>query len=1542
MPIDAPQIARARQDVADAERALIALAADIRIARIELAGLTNRGARAAALRPVERRISALESKRAELVERRRVAVGAVDDLVKGIRTEPAFEKAVGDLDGQIPVALFPVRIETRFTANRRRLRVRVFPDTAHQDGHESELTAEEVAAAALYWKKRWENGGIAEGRAAWLELARAYRPSRARWLVEAMTPVNLPDLGTGDPVFPEPALRPAPWTRAPMARVLPERWLVLAYRGGDEVVRKWGERLSDDLPMGPAPDLTVEDDPTADPPATQEDLPIDDEMRWVVDYETAVARGMAITVDESEVTGGRLGDGFDLLMVVGVDWTRLPADASSALEAHLAAHSYTDGLSFIPVGTATNVTSEERPTTSSDIQGSPGLLDPVDTTFGTPESDGPRLRDALGLPTPSVLDSAPGAAARLDTAVRHMNNALWAPTWGYFLDQMMRPLVGRTMSDDVHDHFRRFVRGRGPLPTLRIGKQPYGVLPVMAPGKWKPLRAGLEDDLTRRLSALRSQWLHSAGGLPRLGDGPAPDETLVDLLRQGPRSETFRFRKATGRTVATSLLGLDIAGHFQEAVAQVFLSLAGIEGRPTISDVILAENTQSLPVPFVARGELSEADPLDPNYFSRVLDQLSRSGGFKRLVEDPATADSLLEALIRHAAQIEMAMATFNLITDAELKAGVIARAGPVPREREVHVVELETRLPPIERAAARSESASVLAGPDTVLQLALQPVQMVSGNKTVANHVALQSNAVLRQRISTRRFAEFRTSLEQLSKLPSAELSRLAAESLDCASHRLDAWITSMATRRLADLREAGHQGSHLGAYGWVEDLRPQGESTSLGYTLAPSVAQASTAAILRSGHLSRRGSGDTVFAMDLSSARVSLALEMLEGVRQGQPIGALLGYRFERDLRERSLPLARYILEFRRAAPLDTSTDGFDMSQPLEAIAARDVVDGVKLVRRARQAMTALLDEVGVAAGDRDAVVAELGRLVEALDAVSDLLMSESVFQAVLGNAERSGAALDAIDRQTIVPDVGVVRTPRTGHGLSHRLMIVLTDNTLPGSWAGLDDSRGEAEPRLNSWLARGIGDPDLVRIRAVARNAEGDALSPLLQARLPALGISPLSTVLAAAGGGSGRASELEERLADHFFGLAPAGAVTVEFDPDPPPGSPKSALGLAELMDLCRGLADLLGSCRHGSARDLVSATERVDEEFDEAELERRADAAVAALRAARNDLPGSGENPGLPRLRRTLLAMADLGVRGAIPGGGTREELVARVAEVATRADETLAALDALEADLDRSTASVATEVQHDLGRLRILFGEDFPVAPLFTAVNGDELAASLATADVLLGGDPLAPTTWLQQHGLVRSAVARLSTTLTDVEMRGRALGADQLAVAQVPHRPGDRWVGLNIAEGTAFHVGAASLVMHAVGKPDLKGPLAVWMVDQWSELIPRRTETGGVSFHFNAPGARAPQAILLAVPPDPTAAGWKLADVIGSVHEAVQLSKIRAVDLDDLEAAGRFLPAIYLAFNLERKTPSLDLWGLASEAIEFQNAVFLEEGGGG
>ena len=40
---------------------------------------------------------------------------------------------------------------------------------------------------------------------------------------------------------------------------------------------------------------------------------------------------------------------------------------------------------------------------------------------------------------------------------------------------------------------------------------------------------------------------------------------------------------------------------------------------------------------------------------------------------------------------------------------------------------------------------------------------------------------------------------------------------------------------------------------------------------------------------------------AIDLSSLRVPTAMSVLDGVRQGQALGALLGYRFERGLRAR-----------------------------------------------------------------------------------------------------------------------------------------------------------------------------------------------------------------------------------------------------------------------------------------------------------------------------------------------------------------------------------------------------------------------------------------------------------------------------------------------------------------------------------------------------------------------------------------------------------------------------------------------------------------
>ena len=61
-----------------------------------------------------------------------------------------------------------------------------------------------------------------------------------------------------------------------------------------------------------------------------------------------------------------------------------------------------------------------------------------------------------------------------------MQRALWPATLGYWMDKMMTPVFGDDVVEATRDFFTRYVSGRGALPALRIGGQPYGVLPTTA------------------------------------------------------------------------------------------------------------------------------------------------------------------------------------------------------------------------------------------------------------------------------------------------------------------------------------------------------------------------------------------------------------------------------------------------------------------------------------------------------------------------------------------------------------------------------------------------------------------------------------------------------------------------------------------------------------------------------------------------------------------------------------------------------------------------------------------------------------------------------------------------------------------------------------------------------------------------------------------------------------------------------------------------------------------------------------------------------
>ena len=95
----------------------------------------------------------------------------------------------------------------------------------------------------------------------------------------------------------------------------------------------------------------------------------------------------------------------------------------------------------------------------------------------------------LGLPAATRIEPNARAHRRRDgkrgprPLPAALQTALWPATWGYYLDQTAARSSNRSRtrrSTARSSFFVDFVRAQGPLPALRIGRQPYGLLPVMA------------------------------------------------------------------------------------------------------------------------------------------------------------------------------------------------------------------------------------------------------------------------------------------------------------------------------------------------------------------------------------------------------------------------------------------------------------------------------------------------------------------------------------------------------------------------------------------------------------------------------------------------------------------------------------------------------------------------------------------------------------------------------------------------------------------------------------------------------------------------------------------------------------------------------------------------------------------------------------------------------------------------------------------------------------------------------------------------------
>ena len=1430
---------------------------------------------------------------------------------------------IDGLDADVPIALLPIRLETRFATNDAgdpELLVRIYPDQVHEDTHELELEAAEAQWGRHFWAEWWRAGGDSElEQQAWAQLCARTGAARAGWVAQQLRPANPAD-ASGEPLAPDAPLDPEPvfppvsgraglWTRPPLARQLPDRFLVLGYLGGVRVQAVWGHPIATELATGPSP---------SDAAATVAGMTADEGVRWLVEFDAAERAGMGVRVplDRTHV------DGFDRLLVLGARTGADPAKAATAFGALLSAHAATDGLGLLSPGTPTNADGDVR---SGLPAGGAGRVPRTALLGGAvgPDTAAGRLALALGVDAHALAD-LPGADAADHDEAAAAQRALWPALGGYALEQLLDVLTPAQRAD-LGDHHERFVRADGFLPVVRIGRQPYGVLPVARLADWQAGVAAVSGSALGALAALRDEWIAATADAPRAQRTGDADRDLLEVLGMDAWADGYAGRTLHGPDYVTNLQTLaDPAGLAAVTVkrdaALAYFDRLGLtdpakhDGRPRLAGGLYSAGHFTLQAPLVQHGGVHPQHPLVANYLAWLLDHdaleilAEARGGDRPIMTDDAWP--LLWHLVRQAVLRTVDRAALTLL--------VAAGGGKASDAREAELIDVFAGAPATPTAARRL--AASVGGSPLGHELWPQPHGLAPADE--------------------RPLLALGDDLKLLASLPSARLERLVRGVLDLHSHRLDAWISSVASRRLTELRAARPGELHVGAFGWVENLHPRGAPGPLpaaapevpggnaGFIHAPSLPQAGTAALLRSGDLTHPGT-DRRLAVDLSSRRARTARRILDGVRAGQSLGALLGYRLERALTTATPSLGAYVPPLRRIAPAVAGKITPDGAVP-DTGAETSVVDGLAIVRRHQGHGSTLWPSTGLPAktsAEGVRILAIFDELAGVADAVSDAVLAESVHQAVLGNPSRAGATLEAIDRGDAPPaELEFLRTPRSGVTVTHRVgLLAAADPGPETAWYadGEPTPRALAQPALEHLAARLLPAPTAIKWQ-VSYRASRSGRTTERTWTLAELGVGALDVVLGGLATAAPAGGELERRaaLSAQTFAGAPLEELTLTFARDRAWGP--GDYSIPEVAEIARALRALFVDGRAAAPADLSALGRTEAGQLEPASLVDAAAAIASRLETAVGGLEDSVKGGAEPDLwSAQLLALAAYGLDGAVPvtvvlGADEGAALAAQAATVIPRGRERAAACNAAVAAA-QAAGDPAAACRQAGEALRAAFGPSFPVLVPFSLAKAD--MPDFSRSDDLTG-TPGAVDAWLDRAARVRAGVERLALTrlyaaaFADIDEKARA---GELRVAQWPEVAGEPWIALPSLDGGTPPGGRVSLAFTGTAKLDLTQPAVGLVVDDWNEVVPAATEITGVSFHFDAPGSEPPQAILLAVRGDGEAK-WSVEALESVLLDTLDLARLRLIDVDTLRDAGHFAPALFTAFNVSNDTVSTDL----------------------
>lgn len=330
----------------------------------------------------------------------------------------------------------------------------------------------------------------------------------------------------------------------PVANILPDRFMFIGEVKGkeNEPIFRYGRRVKQNLQIGLDPNEDMEANPYNI--TSKGDLEVNGGLAWMVDYDKAEQAGMAITVPLDNAVAE-----FNYIYVLGLKDSE--GKEREYLQSLFDSHNYTtSGLEMLRTGTPTNIVEGGAPAFDSDpdLEMERRYRIEVEEAYNTPRNknfDSRVLSDVLNL----SYEACWGRTVNYDNQelenARVANEALWK----HFRQNIVTddpPLSN--LLDFVGDFVINHVKARGVLPSLRIGNQPYGILPTTdflqleanLGEKEMPYLKRLNDlliKLATEWKGIRKQSVVCSETLSTLGSDA--DKAYLSMAGLTPHSTTF-------------------------------------------------------------------------------------------------------------------------------------------------------------------------------------------------------------------------------------------------------------------------------------------------------------------------------------------------------------------------------------------------------------------------------------------------------------------------------------------------------------------------------------------------------------------------------------------------------------------------------------------------------------------------------------------------------------------------------------------------------------------------------------------------------------------------------------------------------------------------------------------------------------------------------------------------------------------------------------------------------------------------------------------